>query len=185
MTEADVDRMLTAQADEDVDRHHERARQRRAWVLKAPADFPFGERQYTAEDLGGHQSAIKALGEIALRVNNLQQMQRFYEHVLGLEVLGGTDAAVLLKIADGYGGHTQVLGLFDRSVSVSPEHSTVDHIALTIAVEDYEPERRRLEALGLEVEATEHQWVKWRSLYFHDPEGNQVELVCYDPSVGA
>ena len=128
-------------------------------------------------------SAIKALGEIALRVNNLQQMQQFYQNVLGLEVLGGSDAAVLLKVADGYGGHTQVLGLFDRSVSISPEHSAVDHIAFTIAVEDYESERRRLEALGLKVELRQHQWVRWRSLYFHDPEGNEVELVCYDPSV--
>ncbi len=24
---------------------------------------------------------------------------------------------------------------------------------------------------------------KWRSLFFYDPEGNTVELVCYDPEV--
>jgi catechol-2,3-dioxygenase len=130
-------------------------------------------------------SAVKALGEIALRVNNLEQMQNFYQSVLGLEVLGGSETAVLLKIADGYRGHTQVLGLFDRSVPVSPEGTTVDHIAFTIAIEDYESELHRLESLGLEVEVREHGWVKWRSLYFHDPEGNEVELVCYDPSVGA
>jgi len=35
----------------------------------------------------------------------------------------------------------------------------------------------------LEVEARDHAWVKWRSLYFHDLEGNQVELVCYDPDL--
>jgi uncharacterized glyoxalase superfamily protein PhnB len=40
---------------EDIDRHYERARQHGARVLKAPADMPFGERQYTAEDLGGHR----------------------------------------------------------------------------------------------------------------------------------
>jgi uncharacterized glyoxalase superfamily protein PhnB len=40
---------------EDVDGHCERARQRGARVLKAPTDLPFGERQYTAEDLGGHR----------------------------------------------------------------------------------------------------------------------------------
>jgi uncharacterized glyoxalase superfamily protein PhnB len=40
---------------EDVDGHYERARQRGARVLKAPTDLPFGERQYTAEDLGGHR----------------------------------------------------------------------------------------------------------------------------------
>ena len=129
-------------------------------------------------------SAVKSLGEIALRVNNLQQMLRFYRDVLGLEVLGGFSNAALLKVADGYGGHTQVLGLFDRSAPVGAEHTTVDHIAFTIALADYESERRRLEALGLNVEVKEHEWVKWRSLYFHDPEGNEIELVCFDPSLG-
>jgi hypothetical protein len=40
-----------------------------------------------------------------------------------------------------------------------------------------------LERLGLQVETAEHAWVHWRSLYVTDPEGNQVELVCYDESV--
>ena len=39
----------------DVDRHYERARERGARILHAPEDYPFGERQYTAEDLGGHR----------------------------------------------------------------------------------------------------------------------------------
>ena len=130
------------------------------------------------------QSPIKALGEVAFRVNNLPQMKRFYQDVLGLEVLGETPTAALLKIADGYGGHTQVLGLFDRSVPVGPEGTTVDHIAFTIGLYDFESERKRLEGLGLAVEVKDHEWVKWRSLYFHDPEGNEVELVCFDASLG-
>jgi hypothetical protein len=41
----------------------------------------------------------------------------------------------------------------------------------------------RLKSLGLAVSTTEHAWVHWRSLYVADPEGNQVELVCYDITV--
>ena len=129
-------------------------------------------------------SRVKSLGEVALRVNDLQRMKRFYQEVLGLEMLGEFDKGALLKIAEGYGGHTQVLGLFDRSVPVDPGHTTVDHIAFTIDLGDYESERRRLESLGLQVEVEHHDWVRWRSLYFLDPEGNQVELVCYDESLG-
>src|SRR5712691_4152689 len=40
---------------EDVDRHYEHARQGGARILRAPTDLPFGERQYTAEDPGGHR----------------------------------------------------------------------------------------------------------------------------------
>jgi uncharacterized glyoxalase superfamily protein PhnB len=39
---------------EDVDRHHERARAHGARILRSPTDYPFGERQYTASDPGGH-----------------------------------------------------------------------------------------------------------------------------------
>jgi len=38
----------------DVDGHHERAKQHGARILSLPADYPYGERQYTAEDLAGH-----------------------------------------------------------------------------------------------------------------------------------
>jgi len=40
---------------DDVDRHHERAVTARARILSPPTDYPYGERQYTAEDLGGHR----------------------------------------------------------------------------------------------------------------------------------
>jgi uncharacterized glyoxalase superfamily protein PhnB len=40
---------------EDVDRHHERASQCGARILRPSADYPYGERQYTAEDPGGHR----------------------------------------------------------------------------------------------------------------------------------
>jgi uncharacterized glyoxalase superfamily protein PhnB len=39
----------------DVDKHFEHTRQCGARILKSPADMPFGERQYTVEDLGGHR----------------------------------------------------------------------------------------------------------------------------------
>ncbi len=40
---------------DDVDRHYERARQCGARIARPPADHPYGERQYTAEDLVGHR----------------------------------------------------------------------------------------------------------------------------------
>lgn len=40
---------------EDVDAHHDHARARDARILSAPTDFPYGERQYSVEDLAGHR----------------------------------------------------------------------------------------------------------------------------------
>ena len=40
---------------ESVDRHCELAIQHGARVLQPPADYPYGERQYSVEDLAGHR----------------------------------------------------------------------------------------------------------------------------------
>lgn len=40
---------------EDADAHHERAARAGARILDPPTDYPYGERQYSAEDLGGHR----------------------------------------------------------------------------------------------------------------------------------
>ncbi len=138
------------------------------------------------------ERTIKGLGEASIRVNDLKGMQSFYEDVLGLEVLRQEEDYVFFKIAEGYGGHTQNLALFeagnrifleDKSPTVNPQKSTLHHIAFNVALEDFESEKRRLEGLGIKVQATEHAWIHVRSLYFADPEGNTLEFVAYDESV--
>lgn len=132
---------------------------------------------------------IQGLGEIALRAADLDRMQDFYEHVIGLELMRRFPNSAFFRIADGVAGHTEILALFDRSAEpdyqgIDEQRTTVDHLAFGIALEDFQGEVERLQRLGLAVKTTTHGWVKWRSLYVNDPEGNQVELVCYDPSVG-
>jgi catechol 2,3-dioxygenase-like lactoylglutathione lyase family enzyme len=135
---------------------------------------------------------IKGLGEVSIRVKNLDAMQKFYQEVLGLEVLRRDESFVFFKIAEGYGGHPQILALFDaanldfleaRSLELSSAQTTLHHIALNISLDDYESEKSRLQGLGLKVSVVEHEWIHIRSLYFSDPEGNQLELVCHDASV--
>jgi catechol-2,3-dioxygenase len=143
-----------------------------------------GDEVTMATATTGIRTSVRGLGEIALRVKNLDAMQKFYEEVIGLLPMTRVPNCAFFKIADGYGGHTQVLALFDRSSTQfsAPDAptSTIDHIAFEIPLADFESELNRLRVLGLEVETAEHAWVHWRSLYLTDPEGNQVELVCYD-----
>jgi uncharacterized glyoxalase superfamily protein PhnB len=39
----------------DVHSHHEYAKQHGARIVRTPADYPYGERQYTVEDFAGHR----------------------------------------------------------------------------------------------------------------------------------
>ena len=137
---------------------------------------------------------IKALGEVVLRVSNLDTMQEFYEKVVGLELLERSENMMaFFRIAPDYEGHTPSLALFDQSGEadhrsrhydgLDPDKSTLHHIAFTISASDHETEKQRLQNLGLDVETVEHVWQHYRSLYITDPEGNVVEFVCYDASV--
>ncbi len=136
---------------------------------------------------------IKALGEVSIRVRDLDAMDRFYQIEVGLQVLRREENFVFYKISEGYAGHPQVLNLFaaadttflhEKSPQLDPAGSTLHHIALNIALEDYESEKERLEGLGLDVRAVIHEWLHVRSLYFADPEGNLIEFVCHDERVG-
>src|SRR5512138_238941 len=73
---------------------------------------------------------IKGLGEVSVRVRDLDSMHKFYEEVVGLEVLRRDDSFVFFRIAEGYGGHSQNLALFraanrffleDKSLELNPE----------------------------------------------------------------
>jgi uncharacterized glyoxalase superfamily protein PhnB len=51
---------------EDVAAHHDLALQRGARILSPPTDYPYGERQYTAEDLAGHHwTFTQAIADLA------------------------------------------------------------------------------------------------------------------------
>ena len=133
---------------------------------------------------------VKGLGEVSIQVRDLDAMHKFYEEVVGLEVLRRDESFVFFKVAEGYGGHTQNLALFAatypseiKSPQLSPEGTTLHHIALNVALEDFESEKMRLEGLGLKVDATVHEWLHVRSMYFYDPEGNHLEFVAYDETV--
>ena len=62
----EVSQYVTVHVD-DVDGHCARATQHGARIVKTPADMPFGERQYTAEDPGGHRWTFsQSIADVAL-----------------------------------------------------------------------------------------------------------------------
>jgi catechol-2,3-dioxygenase len=135
---------------------------------------------------------IKGVGEVVLRVKDLETVKKFYTEVIGLDVLREFDGITFLQVARGHGGHTQIVGLFEAALPdpfgsrrgpVDQEATSLHHFALEIDKEDYQHELRRLEGLGVEVTTFEHRWCHWRSIYLKDPESNVVELVCFDESV--
>ncbi len=125
--------------------------------------------------------ADKRLAEVALKVRDLEAMTRFYQTAMQLTLSRKEPHMAFLEIPGGFKGHTSVLALFKRKTD--DVQGALDHIAFSIDLKDYDSEKRRLEELGYAVRTGQHNWMQWRSLYVNDPEGNEVELVCFDPSI--
>jgi len=135
---------------------------------------------------------IKGLGEVIILVNDIATVKQFYEKVIGLEIIAEDEHFVFFKIAEGFGGHTQILGLFDNSIPPAfgqvrekpqMKSSSLHHLALEINKDDYDVILNTLTKNKVEVETRVFNWVQWRSIYLKDPEMNIVELVCFDPTI--
>ena len=100
-----------------------------------------------------NRPVVRTLGEVALRCENLALMRDFYENVVGLEFWRSFAAGCFFRIGPDYGGHTQVLGLFDRSdvggyQGVGQERTPLDHLAFTIDILDLAAEKPAWKASG-------------------------------------
>lgn len=140
---------------------------------------------------------VRALGEIAIRCEDLPAMARFYQEIIGLEHLSGDskDGIIFFKIAEGFGGHTSVLALF-RSDAGRPEihersseapvtgaQSSLHHLALSLPYSEQEAVIRWYELNEIDHKVQVFSWIGWRGIFARDPEGNTVELVAYDESL--
>lgn len=135
---------------------------------------------------------IKGLGEIVLRVNDMELMKKFYHRIIGFELMNETKNYTFFKIADGVGGHTQTLALFAKSnltafseelKAIKQENSTLHHFAFEIEKNDYEEVLVLCKKNEISFVTETFEWVKWKSIFIKDPESNIVEFVCHDPEV--
>ena len=135
---------------------------------------------------------IKSIGEIVIRVSNMETMKTFYKEILGLELVRTSKDYVFFKIADGYGGHTQTIALFAQTNltafgeelgSIDRNHSSLHHVALEIDKNDYVEIVEILNTKHIEFTEDVFEWVKWKSIFIKDPEMNIIEFVCYDADI--
>ena len=143
-------------------------------------------------------SPIKGVAEIVINVRDLSGMTTFYQEVLGFSFHSqGPDTdptIVFLTIAQldsplGHGGHQQLFALIDPKrhihrrdayVGLDNQRSSLNHLAFEIDEPDFDTEKRRLEARGLTVRTREFPRMHAKALFFDDPEGNVIELICHN-----
>ncbi len=143
-------------------------------------------------------SPIKGVAEIVINVRDLSGMTKFYQEVLGFSFHSqGPDndpTMVFLTIAHldsplAHGGHPQLFALVDPKrhihtrdayVGLDNQRSSLNHLAFEIDAADFEAEKQGLEARGLTVRTREFPQMHAKGLFFEDPEGNVIELICHN-----
>jgi len=122
---------------------------------------------------------LKGIGHVLLRVLDLQRSRRFYSEVLGFRVLeedpehGGTFMALE--------GQSHAIDLFpvtdaEAAARQTPGVRGLGHIAFRVESEAaLKDAYGTLRAHGVEIARTiDH--VSQKSVYFHDPDGNTLEI---------
>ena len=120
--------------------------------------------------------------ETALYVNNLEEAEKFYVDILGLEVVKRSQSIpardLFLRCGD------TMLLLFNPEetkidTGVVPTHGTIGqgHMAFGIPRSDFDNWREYLIKNSITIEK-EADWEKGtHSIYFRDPSGNSIEFI--------
>ena len=128
---------------------------------------------------------IQALGHVVIKVRDLERSVPFYADVLGLTEVGRfDDRMVFFSIEDNH--HDIALLQTGSDAPSAPKDAPgLAHIALKIgnSLEELKAAKKWLDQNGIEIDHIS-QHVVSQSIYFHDPDGNQIEVfVDGDPAI--
>lgn len=126
---------------------------------------------------------IKGIYEAHLPVKSLKISIEFYEK-LGLKLAWRNESSAFFWIEEG----RSWLGLWEGEEYQTPYHPSLRHIAFEVSYDDLQASLKWLESIQIEavpfgsrnsVEPFIRPYQNNASVYFKDPDGNSLELMCY------
>ncbi len=125
---------------------------------------------------------IQRLGHVVLNVRDLERSVAFYRDILGLQEVGRYRGCMAFFSATGENHHD--LAVLEIGPDAhQPGHHTVGlcHLALKIGdrLDELRAAKAHLESSGVTICRVENHLVS-RSIYFTDPDGNEIELYVDD-----
>lgn len=118
---------------------------------------------------------IESLGHVVLKVSNLEISKSFYNGLLGIPISADSEEWNMTFFTLGDHHNFAILEV-GEDAHKNLEGIGVEHFAFRLAggMEELETAKDELEKSGVEVMPIDHN-VSY-SLYFHDPDGNRLEL---------
>jgi catechol 2,3-dioxygenase len=121
---------------------------------------------------------IKSLGHVVLRVTDCERAEKFYNGLLGLPIMARFDEDGMRMTFFSLGNHHDfaVMQVSGEGSSHAPTAVGLHHVAFKIgdSLDDLREAKTYLEGAGVAVNPVDHEVTK--SLYFDDPDGNNLEV---------
>lgn len=127
---------------------------------------------------------VQGIDHVALAVRDVRRSVRWYQDVLGLE----------RRYQDVWGEYPAVIGAGTTTVALFPAEGTprsapgrdvlgMRHLAFRVDAGNFDRAQLTLRDRGIAFEFQDHGIA--HSIYFHDPDGHQIEITTYQvPSPG-
>lgn len=121
---------------------------------------------------------IKALGHVVLRVTDWARAERFYNGLLGLPIMARFDEDGMKMTFFSLGNHHDfaIMEVSGEGSSHAATATGLHHVAFKIGdnLDELREAKAMLENAGVVVTPIDHEVTK--SLYFDDPDGNNLEV---------
>jgi catechol 2,3-dioxygenase len=119
---------------------------------------------------------IESLGHVVIRVRQLQRAEDFYNGLLGIPISARAESWAMTFFTLGSHHDFAIAAVGENGKSPTEKDVGLDHVAFRLGggIESLRQAKSEIEAAGIPVAAMDH--VVTQSIYFHDPDGNTVEL---------
>ncbi len=124
----------------------------------------------------GKAMEIQSLGHVVLKVRDRERAEAFYEGVLGLEVAARAKDFPMTFYTLGNHHDLAIWEVGEDAASPGEDDVGLAHVAFKVGddIDALREAKAHLEAAGVAVAPVDHGVTK--SLYFDDPDGNQIEV---------
>ena len=119
---------------------------------------------------------IESLGHVVIKVRDVARSEAFYNGVLGLPIVARNERSTMTFFSLGDHHDFAVVGLGNDAESPGAKSVGLAHVAFKIgnSLEQLKDAKRHLDDAGIPCAPVDHGVTQ--SLYFSDPDSNQVEL---------
>ena len=143
---------------------------------------------------------IRGIAEIVLNAQDIAAMSTFYQRVLGFELHSqhpnANPTIVFLRVGSTHTAlnhaHPQLLALIDpdrhpaakgRFDPPTARAFPLNHLAFEIEESEYDAHLQHLRDSGLDPFEARFEHAQAKAMFFSDPEGNRLELICKDSTI--